>query len=170
MTKKITFFAIALLLQLLILAAVPARQIHARLTGKLVTIKTAPVDPYDFLSGYHVILRYEISTPPKITNNRYPHTVYVILEPDSDRIYEATSTHPKMPDDIPDEAVVIKGTGQRSRVKYGIENYFIPEKNREVIEKDLRRNRRQAKAQIKIDKFGNPALIRLIIDDKTYEY
>ena len=66
MSKKITFFALALAAQTAILAAVPAKQIYTRLTGTLITIETAPVDPYSFLSGYHVILSYKISTPPGV--------------------------------------------------------------------------------------------------------
>ena len=64
----------------------------------------------------------------------------------------------------------VKGKKTYRGIEYGIESYFIPEENRSVIEKDLRKNRRQAKAQIKVDKYGNAALVRLMIDDRVYEY
>ena len=51
-----------------------------------------------------------------------------------------------------------------------MEHYFIPEKSRNVIEKDLRKNIGKAKAQIKVDKFGNAALIKLLVEDRVYEY
>ena len=45
-------------LQAAILAAIPSRQVKARASGVDVTLETAPVDPLDPLSGYHVTLRY----------------------------------------------------------------------------------------------------------------
>jgi len=173
MSKKITFFALALVAQTAILAAVPARKIHARLTGTLITIKTAPVDPYSFLSGYHVILDYEISTPPGL--ERFPDRnrgidVYVLLEPDEDNIYNARSIDDDQPENVPANCMFIKGKLAGPRVKYGIESYFIPEKFRSQIDKDLRDNQRRAKAQIKVDKYGNACLIRLLVEDRIYEY
>ena len=173
MSKKITFFALALAAQTAILAAVPAKKIYARLTGSLITIKTAPVDPYSFLSGYHVILNYEISRPPGI--EQFPHRnrgieVYVMLKQGDDEIYSAVSIHDEMPSDIPQKHIFIKGKLQGRIVKYGIESYFIPEESRSGIEDDLRKNQRQAKAQIKVDKYGNAALVRLLVEDRVYEY
>jgi uncharacterized membrane-anchored protein len=173
MSKKITFFALALVAQTAILAAVPAKKIHARLTGTLITLKTAPVDPYSFLSGYHETLRYEITTPPGL--EEFPHRnrgteVYVLLEPDENNIYNARSVHESLPEDVPPNGLFIKGKLDGPEVKYGIESYFIPEKNRSLIEKDLRDNQRQATAQIKVDKYGNACLIRLLVEDRIYEY
>ena len=175
MNKRLGFFILAVLLQAVIVAVVPAKHIHARVTGKLVTIKTAPVDPYDFLSGYHVVLSYEISRPegfdPQRRNReRYNGDVYVVLKEGEDGIWSAGAMHDKWPQDIAEGCIVIKGKKTYRGINYGIESYFIPEENRSVIEKDLRKNQRQAKAQIKIDKFGNAALVRLIIDDRVYEY
>lgn len=179
MNKRLVYFILAVVAQAAILAAVPGRQVYARLTGKLITIKTAPADPYDFLSGYHVVLNYEISQPPGLeTTRRNRQTarernkpVYVVLKEGNDEIWSATSVHDTWPQDVPDGCLVIKGyrAGWRG-IRYGIESYFIPEKSRREIEKDLRKNRRQAKVQIKIDRFGNAALIRLLIEDRVYEY
>lgn len=46
--------------QLAILVAVPARTMRARLSGALVTLRTAPIDPFDVLSGHYVTLAYEV--------------------------------------------------------------------------------------------------------------
>lgn len=171
MNKRSIFFIVAVLLQAVIIAAVPAKQIHARATGKLITIKTAPVDPYDFLSGYHVVLSYEISRPEGFDLPRWRNTdVYVVLKEGADGVWSAESMRYKWPEDIAEGCIVIKGKKTYRGIEYGIESYFIPEENRSVIEKDLRKNRRQAKAQIKVDKYGNAALIRLMIDDRVYEY
>lgn len=177
MNKNITYFTLAILAQCMLLAAVPAKQIYTRTTGKLITIKTAPYDPYDFLSGYHVRLNYDISQPPGFeqTEPRYTYRpkdtyVYVILKERQNGIFSAVSMHNAWPENIPQGAMVIKGKKTYNRVEYGIESYFIPEKNREQIEKDLRDNNRQAKAQIKVDKYGNANLIRILVEDRVYEY
>lgn len=177
MNKKLAFFILAVAAQGAILAAVPGKQVYTRATGKLITIKTAPVDPYDFLSGYHVVLSYEISRPPgfdeptrwdRRTAREQP--VYVMLKAGDDKVWSATSVHNTWPQKVPDGCLVIKGYPSYRRIRYGIESYFIPEKGREAIENDLRQNQRQAKAQIKVDRFGNAALIRLLVEDRAYEY
>jgi uncharacterized membrane-anchored protein len=174
MNRKLIYFVLAVLVQVIILTAIPAKQVSAKLAGKLITIKTAPVDPYDFLSGYHVVLNYEISSPPGLGELKQEHRknfpVYVVLKEGSDSIWYAESIHKTWPKDIPDGCIIIKGKWTYSRINYGIESYFIPEKHRREIEEDLRRNARQAKAQVKIDRFGNAALIRLLVDNKVYEY
>lgn len=178
MNKRLAYFILAVAAQAAILAAVPGRQVYTRATGKLITIKTAPVDPYDFLSGYHVVLNYEISRPPGFEQTRWNRrmarepkgTVYVMLKAGPDNIWSATTVYNNWPGKVPDGCLVIKGRKSWRGIRYGIESYFIPEKLRDAIEKDLRQNQRQAKAQIKVDRFGNAALIRLLVEDRIYEY
>ena len=175
MRKKIYLIA-AILLQCAIIAAVPVPKLITRLTGKTITIKTAPVDPYDFLSGYHVILSYEISqfnepTPPE--QRMYPRggqIVYNVLIKGEDDVWKSQSLHQSFPKDISEGAIVIKGKWKGGRIEYGIEKFFIPEEKRQDIERDLRQNQRQALADIRVDRFGNAALVRLRVDDRVYEY
>jgi len=95
----------------------------------------------------------------------------VVLKQDDDETWSAESVHERRPEDIPADRIVIKGRRQNwSRIAYGVESYYIPEKSREHIEQDLRENAGKAKAEIKVDHFGNATLIRLHIEDRTYEY
>ena len=97
---------VPLLLQIGLIAAVPATAVYTFITGKTVVLQTAPVDPYDFLRGYYQVLSYDISDltnlqklpgwkdlptekkpcPPGIVCPKNPHNVkpktsfYVILE------------------------------------------------------------------------------------------
>jgi len=97
---------VPLLLQIGLIAAVPAPAVYTFVTGKTVVLQTVPVDPYDFLRGYYQVLSYDISdrtnlqklpgwkdvhsdkTPcppgivcPQNTHNIKPQTsFYVILE------------------------------------------------------------------------------------------
>jgi uncharacterized membrane-anchored protein len=58
---KPRFFWIAFVVQLLMMAGVPAQAIYTQLTGQSVILKTIPVDPYDPMRGYSTTLRYDIS-------------------------------------------------------------------------------------------------------------
>ena len=176
MTKQSWLFALAVAFQLVILAAIPAKQIQARWTGTLITIKTAPVDPYDFLSGYHVILRYEISRPSDEHWSSFPSerkdgmTVYAILQKGADDIWTLRTLTDKRPKELPEDQIALKGRISHNTIEYGIEHFFIPEEGRDTFEAALRRNQQTALAQIRVDRFGHAALIRLIVDGKTYEY
>ncbi|MEG3898610.1 MULTISPECIES: GDYXXLXY domain-containing protein [unclassified Microcoleus] len=50
-----------LLLQIGLIAAVPATAVYTFITGKTVVLQTVPVDPYDLLRGYYQVLSYDIS-------------------------------------------------------------------------------------------------------------
>jgi uncharacterized membrane-anchored protein len=175
MNKQIALFLFAVAAQALILAAVPGRQVYTRLAGRTLLIKTAPVDPYNLLGGYHVILNYEISRPadwPRTEQEfKRGQVLYVVLKPAPDGTWSAQGVHAERPKDLDADAVVIKGRRQGwPGIRYGIESYYIPEDARGRIEQDLRTNAGKARAEIKVDPFGNAALLRIIIEDRTYEY
>jgi uncharacterized membrane-anchored protein len=172
MNKRLIWFIVAVTAQLLILAAVPAQKIRTRVTGKTILLKTAPVDPYSVMSGYYVVLGYEISNPTvSAAWKEWPKgsAVWVVLKSDSNGIWDAVSVYDKMPA-IPDGCIVIKGKTTGWRIEYGIESYFIPEDAREKVSRDFRSHSREAKAEVKVDSSGNAALIKLIIQDRVYEY
>ena len=114
MRNKTLLFLLAVLVQVIIVAAVPARQIFTRLTGTTIRIITAPVDPYDFLSGYHVVLRYEISnmTGNSISYELEERTVYTILEKGPDNIWSRTSITVQPPKDLAGDTIFLKGKVQ----------------------------------------------------------
>jgi uncharacterized membrane-anchored protein len=95
--------------------------------------------------------------------------VWVILKADSNGIWNAVSIHDKQPS-VPDDCVAIKGKISGQRIEYGIESYFIPEGARDKVAQDLRNNSREAKAEVKVDSYGNAAITKLIIQDRVYEY
>ena len=172
MNRRVIWFVIAVAVQILILAAVPAPKIYARLTGTTVVLKTAPFDPYSVMSGYYARLNYEISRP-KVLDWRYSgesKSVWVVLKEGDDGIWNAESIHSSRPKSVPDGCVVIKGREKQGRIVYGIEAFFIPENARDKVERDLRASPNRARAEVKVDSFGNAALIRLLIEDKVYEY
>lgn len=172
MDKRLILFVVAVVAQLFILAAVPAQKVRARVTGKTILLKTAPVDPYSIMSGYYVVLSYEISNPSVSAGWKgWPKgsDAWVVLKSDSNSIWNAVSVHDKRPS-IPDGCIVIKGKTTGWRIEYGIESYFIPEDAREKVERDFRSHSREAKAEVKVDSSGNAAITKLIIQDREYAY
>lgn len=173
MNRRLTYFIIAVVLQVLILGAVPAGKIYTRYTGKTVILKTAPYDPYTIMSGYYVTLDHEISHP-KISDEwrNWPkgQPVWVVLKKGNGEIWNAASVQNSRPESVPENCVVIKGEKKHHRIVYGIESYFIPEDARDNVERDLRENSDHAKIEVKIDSFGRAALVSLLIQDRVYKY
>lgn len=171
--KAILLFVLAVAVQLAILAAIPARVIIARSYGTTVALKIRPVDPYDILSGYHMVIRYDISNLKETAGwddaPRKGH-IYVVLTEGSDASWNAVSVHAEMPEDLPAGAVVIKGWRKYWGVQYGIENFYIPEEKRKEIGDDLRDNIDQARAEVAVGPDGTAALIRLRVGDRVYDY
>ena len=176
MNRRCVWFALAVVVQLLILAAVPAKKAFAALTGTKVVLKVAPVDPYSIMSGYYVTLNYEISQPasmPATAESGRGCDVYVVLKPGPDGAWCAESVHAQRPGAVPSDRVVIRGRrtdNWRRAIEYGIESYYIPEDAREKIADDLREHIKDARVEVLVDRFGNAFLRRLLIQDRAYEY
>jgi uncharacterized membrane-anchored protein len=176
MNKKLIFFVAAVLIQCAVLVAVPGRQVYTRLTGKVITIQTRPVDPYDVMSGYYVTLAYDIGrmgTPSDWQKREQwqGKAVYVTLKEGDNKIWVTDSISLKCPSHVPEGMLVIKGTSQWwGGVIYGIERFYIPEEKRDEINEALRRTASKAKVQIAVDRRGNAAILRLEADGKIYEY
>jgi len=173
MKRQAHYFILAVAAQLLILAAVPAQKIYTRATGRSVTLKIRPVDPYSVLSGYYVTLNYEIGAPRSFGDSVDAHDgerVYVILERQNDGVWRHVSLSKSRPANLPENRIAIRGRYTYFRISYGIEEFFIPEDKRAEIEEGLRENRDQARVEIKVDSKGDAALVRLLIGDHVYDY
>lgn len=165
-------FAAAVVIQVLILVAVPARKAITLTTGKSAVLRVRPVDPYSILSGYYVTLGYEISPVEAFPNARgfsNGDTCYAIIEEGEGGIWKPVSLERELPENLPDNRAALLGRINHRLIRYGIEDFFIPETKRDAIEDDLRNNPDKARVDIRIDGGGNAALERLRIEDRIYE-
>jgi uncharacterized membrane-anchored protein len=172
MKKATLFFLAAVALQVLILLGVPARKAYTRATGRDVVLKVAPVDPYSILSGYYVILGYDISRPadfPSAPKFEPDEVIYAIVERQDDGVWKAAAIERELPKNLPANRIAIRGRWNEWRINYGIEEFYIPEEKRNVIADDLSKNQAEARVDLKVDSQGNAALIRLRIQDRVYE-
>lgn len=193
MRKAILFFVAGVLVQIGVLAAVPARNIYTRLYGTPVVLRVAPVDPYSIMSGYYVTLSYEISIPDRrpwqdrvpLPSPAEPATasapapdafngsdhipegaaVYVSLA-EKDGVWSAREVRQTPPKD----GLFIRGVSRYFGIEYGIERYYIPEAARDEIGNDLRDHMSDARVHVKIDAAGHAVLDYLTIQDRVYRY
>ncbi|HMO78735.1 MAG TPA: GDYXXLXY domain-containing protein [Candidatus Paceibacterota bacterium] len=194
MLNKNTKFIIAIVLQVLIILVIIIFKISVLTGGTSILLKIAPVDPRDPLRGDYVTFAYDISTisayshdlnlnnpsspsirlEPKNSDDKFiknGQTIYVVLRKGSKYWYVQKSQSQKPTND----EIFIKGVVQNVSgginsfdktisVKYGIEEYFIPEG------KGINFNfwDRDASARVVVDKDGNAVLRQIYIDDKPW--
>lgn len=174
MSKQSTLiaFAAAVVVQLLILAGVPARKAMTLSTGRSALLKVQPVDPYSILSGYYVTLAFDISRVtafPNAPEFSDAAECYAVIEEGEDGVWKPISLERELPKNLPEDRAALRGRVKYGSIEYGIENFYIPETQRGAVAEDLRANRDKARVEIKIDNSGNAALERLKIEDRIYE-
>ncbi|HYP27236.1 MAG TPA: GDYXXLXY domain-containing protein [Blastocatellia bacterium] len=165
-------FTAAVVVQVLILVAMPARKAMTLATGKPAVLQVRPVDPYSILSGYYVTLGYEIGDVSAFPNAReFSHgdRCYAVIERGDGGVWRPVSLERELPAGLPDNRVAILGRLKYQIIEYGIEDFYIPETRREAIADDLDKNPDKARVEVRIDSGGNAALERLRIEDRVYE-
>jgi uncharacterized membrane-anchored protein len=170
-------FIVAVVIQVLILVAVPARKVFTMATGKTVVLKVQPVDPYSILSGYYATLGFDISRIDAFPNaGGLSHGefsdgawFYAIVEKGDDGTWKPISLEHELPASLPDNRAALLGRISHGAIRYGIEEFYIPEAQRDRIADDLSRNVDKARVEIKVDRNGHAALERLRIEDRIYE-
>lgn len=150
----------------------PAERAYTRATGRAVILKVAPVDPYNILSGYYVTLNYDISRResfPDAPKTYQDRQVYAVIEEQADGLWTPVSLSAEQPQNLPANRVFIRGREDWLGIKYGIEEFYIPEDKRLEIEQDLQKNMDKARVEIRVTSSGRAALVHLVIDDRVYE-
>jgi len=152
-------------------------------TGTHIVLETQPVDPRSLFQGDYVRLNYTISTLhlaglPSDRPFKAHERIYVLLRK-GDPYWAPVSIHHERPAPPPGH-VAVKGTvvgmgnrrwNQQSRsweaiehlmVRYGIENYFVPEGEG----RDLERPKPDEKVSIRVavDQFGNAGIKAVLVN------
>jgi uncharacterized membrane-anchored protein len=150
--------------------------------GDEIILKTAPVDPRDFMRGDYVRLNYEsISTVDgALFTGTWPKQdlyapVWLTLEAGDDGLAVVSALSLEKPDPVKAGAVYLKSkptklyavdepnTGNvRLNLSFGIERYYVPEG--EGLEIEDARNAGRTTVAIRVSKDGEPQIARLMID------
>jgi uncharacterized membrane-anchored protein len=152
---------------------------HLLSTGHEVVLEVIPVDPRSLFQGDYVALGYDISRVPVTEAGlKSGSTLYVTLQKTGDR-WKPLSVSTKKPENLPPDQVLIKGSvayasaptsaapGQAT-VRYGIEDFFVPEGTGQELEKLV--GQKKLDALIAIDDAGNAGIKGLMVEGKrVYE-
>ena len=171
-------FVVVVAAQLLVLGGMVARRLILLRTGTTVVLECVPVDPRSILSGDYVRLNYRISrfvgdewkrVNPGGAQFKPHETVYVGLErPGDARFHEARAVSHDPGRLRQRWPVVLRGTvrelrwGDGIEVRYGVEEYFVPQNQGRRIEQNIART----SVELAVAKSGESGIRRLFIDDQ----
>jgi len=177
--------AIIITLQTLALVAMVAMKQWTLSTGTPILLETRPIDPRSLFRGDYVRLNYTIGrlklkelAGDDDFNKHDP--LHVALEKE-EKYWRPISVHLKRPD-ISAQQVAIKGKVKYVRnsfwnretrksektkvanVRYGIENYFVPEGEGMALERPRRGEK--VDIQVAVDNRGNAGIKGVLVNDK----
>lgn len=181
---------VPLLMQAALIIGVPAQDAYTMATGRLVTLQTAPVDPYDPLRGYYQTLGYEISSIDRLkqlpggkwfnpdARGQVPQGyVYIVLEAPTvsqtnpPAVWQPIKVSPQRPTDLPDNQVALKGRYDGWRIVYGLETYYMPEDRRQEVNQAIADTPREAfVVETKIDAQGNSVPVSLWVRHRNFRF
>ncbi|MFS8886083.1 GDYXXLXY domain-containing protein [Synechococcus sp. H70.2] len=175
---KGSLFWLALLLQVSLVALLPTRKALTLATGTLIYLQIAPRDPYDPLRGRYVTLSYavaQLSTLKKLPGwspeLRKPGILYLRLAPpagDPAQPWQAVGISRDRPRDLRPGEVVLQGWFDGWQLRFGIEEFFLPEALGEVLEEAIRHRPETLRAEVKVDPWGKAALVGLWAGERRY--
>ena len=178
----LTFIAV-ILCQFLVLGGMIAKRIHLLRSGDVVRLQCQPVDPRSLFSGDYVVLNYTISRFPDEEfkrlnrgNEEFKHndTIYVALERESDAkksaAWKAVAISKDRKTLSAEFPIVIRGVirsdWQPYQIRYGVENYFVPQFEGKQIEREIS----DVTVEVAVAKSGESGIKRLFINDEEVEF
>jgi uncharacterized membrane-anchored protein len=180
-TRTAHALALVALLQTAALAVMVVNRIRLLQTGREITLPIVPVDPRDLFRGEYVELGYAVGRvparllegPPPLGNAPF----YVTLEKAQDGSWAPVKLTRDRPQETGSDRIVLKGRSRFglftidgnnataiNNVRYGIEQYFVPQGEGPRLEA-LARDKKLA-ALIAVDASGNAAIKGLLIDGR----
>ena len=153
-----------------VLAAIVGEQVLLRATGRPVSLRTVPIDPYDMLSGYHLVLGYEVeeqATARRPAGVREKDAVWLTLSP-GDEAWDLYSVSVERPAPVAGRVSMrAQWTGGRVRLR-GAGRLYLPEAERHRAERLFDEAGSRAIADLRVGADGRPALERLRIGRESF--
>lgn len=155
--------------QILVLCAIPARTLVTRATGREITLRTAPVDPYDPLAGYYVTLSYEVERPDKPERDQLgsARPIWITVRK-AQPIWERVAMSAERPAPAPDQVSLrAHWDGWRATID-GAGRLYIPETQRDVVAELLGKQDQHGLVDLKVSDDGDVAVLRLRVGGATF--
>jgi len=173
--------ALIIVLQSVALIAMVGMKQYTLTTGTLIVLKTRPIDPRSLFRGDYVRLNYDIS---RLSLNelqgekdfKQGDTIYVVVHKEGE-FWTAQAAYHLLPKTT-DDQVAIKGEVKYAygncgrnpqekdcisvQVKYGVENYFVPEGEGRDLERPSAGE--AVTIQLAVDRYGNAAIKAVLVN------
>jgi uncharacterized membrane-anchored protein len=148
--------------------------------GDKIRLECEPIDPRSLLSGDYVILNYKISRFDSgeldtlvrgEKSFRRGTAVWVALEKGDGEFHEATGIS-RDPGTLKEGELFIRGkvqnywNGSRLQIRYGLEQYFVPQKEGKKIEKEIK----DTSVEVSVNENGDSAVTRIFISGEEVEF
>jgi uncharacterized membrane-anchored protein len=179
------WFWLAVAFQVLILLGIVGRHAYTIATGHPIMLKPAPRDPWDVIRGEYVSLSYNISglNPSEVPMEGTPYKpgqpVWVTLR-EGKPFWTAVAVSNKRPITKPADLaaqaivewyitsapVVRQPRLPTLRLRYGIEQFYVPEGEGP----DLERRWADMTVEAVVDRFGRAALHRVFLEGKEIRW
>jgi uncharacterized membrane-anchored protein len=158
-------FVLAVIVQVVVLAAAPLARLEALTAGTRVVLETAPVDPYDVLAGYHVTLSYQIEREASADFDGPDGPVWLRLAPGEPgwRLIDVETT----PGGRRDVRVRAEADGGRIRI-VDAGRMYVSEAERTEVEAALREAERPARVELRVAGDGTAVVRRLLVGDRVF--
>ncbi len=155
--------------QVLVLLAIPARNLITRATGREVTLWTAPVDPFDPLSGYYVTLSYEVERSAQAVGGQLgtEQPMWITVQ-EAETAWQFAGASIERPSPAPDRVSLrAHWSGWRASID-GAHRLYIPETQRDRVAELLRTAKARGLVDLRVGEGGDVAVLRLRVGGETF--
>ncbi|MBN8217310.1 MAG: GDYXXLXY domain-containing protein [Spirochaetes bacterium] len=175
-----TLFLLAVALQVAVLAAMAGKRWWLLEHGTPVLLPCEPVDPRSLFSGDYVRLRLSLSSLgerselSRLTNREWNahEPIFVSVEKGTNAgLWRAVGVSADAPAARRRSPVFLKGevqSGWPLSVRYGAEEYFVPQNEGLAIERSIRD--REVTVELRVSASGESAIKRLFIQGKEVRF
>ena len=161
--RKYIRLAVVLAVQLAILIAIPLPEVLARYRGTPITLRTAPVDPFDVLAGHYVTLSYEVERasarrPPPRTSEGDPVWLTVAKAEPAWTFVSVTRDRPAPA--AGQVSIRARWTWRGAELE-GASRLYVSEAQGKAVDARSWEDRQADLVDLRVDDDGTPAVVRL---------
>lgn len=170
-------FVLPLMIQVLLVLAVPMPRVAAYATGTTAYLEVGPVDPYDLLRGRYIRLDYPLERLSALEGlpgwrdafAAEGRTLYVTLVPREGRqAFRPVAIAEAYPAELPPGAVALSSRMADHSLRLGLGEYHIPEDVGDEAERAMGQARSATRAEVRVDGRGNAVLTGLWVGSRRY--
>ncbi|MBX9691739.1 MAG: GDYXXLXY domain-containing protein [Cyanobacteria bacterium] len=155
--RRRRYFIFAVAFQFLVICGLLLAPLHTLAFGRVITLTTKPVDPWDPFRGDYIIFSYEFIKPEVELYTSNGSTIYSVVKKDEKGEWRETRrslSHPQ----IAEDEIIIRGKYEsyRQLPSYGIEKVYVSEGRGKTIPQSA-----PLKVDVALDSSGRSVIKRV---------